>query len=204
MIAHIFQVSYVILLLKLILADLHPNASWNIYYGMYLAAIWILQEKVGISFYFWIIRFVNIQLALYSHVRCNPLNTPWHHWNTPHDNYKFQLWHLQISTMRAHICQVSYVILLLKLILAYLPPRHHGIYIRGCIWQPFWILQEKVEISFYFWIIRLVNSKLALFSHVRCNTAPTPPHDNYKFHIWQWQISTMRAIMRWEYPFISE
>ena len=30
------------------------------------------------------------------------------------------------------------------------PPMHHGIYIMGCIWQPFWILQEKVGISFYF------------------------------------------------------
>ena len=27
---------------------------------------------------------------------------------------------------------------------------HHWIYIMGCIWQPFWILQEKVGISFYF------------------------------------------------------
>ena len=27
---------------------------------------------------------------------------------------------------------------------------HHGIYIMGCIWQLFWILQEKVGISFYF------------------------------------------------------
>ena len=62
--------------------------------------------EVEISFYFWIIRFVNIQLALYSHVRCNPINSPWHPWKTPHDNYKFQLWQLQISTMRAHICQV--------------------------------------------------------------------------------------------------
>ena len=34
-----------------------------------------------------------------------------------------------------------------------LPPKsamHHGIYIMECIWQPFWILQEKVGISFYF------------------------------------------------------
>ena len=30
------------------------------------------------------------------------------------------------------------------------PQMHHGIYIKGCIWQPFWILQEKVGISFYF------------------------------------------------------
>ena len=41
---------------------------------------WFLQEKVGISFYFWIIRIVNSQLALYSHVRLNP---PWHPLNTP-------------------------------------------------------------------------------------------------------------------------
>ena len=46
-----------------------PNASWDIYYGIYLAAI--LD-----SCYLWIIRVVNSQLALYSHVRCNPLNTP--------------------------------------------------------------------------------------------------------------------------------
>ena len=39
---------------------------------------------------------------------------------------------------------------------------HHGIYIMGCIWQPFWIVQEKVGISFYFWIIRVVISQLAL------------------------------------------
>ena len=66
---------------------------------------------------------------------------------------------------------------------------HHGIYIMGCIWQPFCILQEKVGISCYFWIIRIVNSQLAWYSHVRCsplNTAQTPP-------TWQWQISTMRA-----------
>ena len=28
------------------------------------------------------------------------------------------------------------------------PQMHHGIYIMGCIWQPFWILQEKVEFPF--------------------------------------------------------
>ena len=30
------------------------------------------------------------------------------------------------------------------------PQMHHGIYIMGCVWQPFWILQEKVGISCYF------------------------------------------------------
>ena len=56
------------------------------------------------------------------------------------------------------------------------PQMHHGIYIMGCIWQPFWILQEKVGISFYFWIIRVVNSQLALYSYVRCNPLGTPWH----------------------------
>ena len=27
------------------------------------------------------------------------------------------------------------------------PQMHHGIYNMGCIWQPFWILQENVGIS---------------------------------------------------------
>ena len=54
------------------------------------------------------------------------------------------------------------------------PQMHHGIYIMGCIWQPFWILQEKVGISFYFGIIRVVNSQLALYSHVICNPLNTP------------------------------
>ena len=71
---------------------------------------------------------------------------------------------------------------------------HHGIYIMGCIWQSFWILQEKLGISFFFWIIRFVNIQLALYSHVRCkpcwhsqhpqNTQKTPPHDSYKFQQW--------------------
>ena len=71
---------------------------------------------------------------------------------------------------------------------------HHGIYIMGCIWQSFWILQEKLGISFFFWIIRFVNIQLELYSHVRCNphwhsqhpqnTPKTPPHDSYKFQQW--------------------
>ena len=61
------------------------------------------------------------------------------------------------------------------------PQIHHGIYIMGYIWQPFCNLQEKVGISCYFWIIRVVNSQLAWDSHVRCNphntsnTPETPP-----------------------------
>ena len=44
----------------------------------------------------------------------------------------------------------QYVILLLRLILADPLKMIHGIYIMGYIWQPFWILQEKLGISFYF------------------------------------------------------
>ena len=51
---------------------------------------------------------------------------------------------------------------------------HHGIYIMGCIWQSFWILQEKVRISSDFWIIRVVNSQLELYSHVICNPPQHP------------------------------
>ena len=98
-------------------------------------------------------------------------------------------WQLQISTMRAHICQVQYVILLLKLILADLPPQmHHRIYIMGCIWQACWILQEKVGISSYFLIIRVVNSQLALYCHVICNPLDTPQmtitNVNYEGSYW--------------------
>ena len=66
------------------------------------------------------------------------------------------------------------------------PQMHHGIYIIGCIWQPCWILQEKVGISSYFWIIRVVNSLLALYSHVICTPLNTPPkhspNDNTNFN----------------------
>ena len=53
-----------------------PNASWDIYYGMYLAAILDSLRKSGNFLYFWIIRLVNSQLALYIHVRCNPPQHP--------------------------------------------------------------------------------------------------------------------------------
>ena len=57
------------------------------------------KKKVGISFYFWIIRVVICQLTLYSHVRCKPHLTPLKylkqpHETPPHDNFKFQLWEL--------------------------------------------------------------------------------------------------------------
>ena len=51
---------------------------------------------------------------------------------------------------------------------------HHGIYIMGCIWHPFCIPQEKVGISCYFSIIRVVNSQLAWYNHVRCSPLNTP------------------------------
>ena len=87
---------------------------------------------------------------------------------------------------------------------------HHGIYIMGCVWQTFWILQEKLGISFYFCIMRLVNIQLALYSHVRCNhpwhplEIPLTPLHRMTPHSWQLQISIMRAHMRWQFSSISE
>ena len=115
----------------------------------------------------------------------------------PHDNYKFQLWGLIFGRCNS-------VILLLKLILAvHTPPQmHHGIYIMGCIWQPFWILQEKVGISFYFCIIRFRKQSFSIVQSCQMKTLSTPPdtpdtptkhthmivlnfiYDNYKFQLW--------------------
>ena len=73
---------------------------------------------------------------------------------------------------------------------------HHGIYIMQCIWQPFWILQERIGISFNFWIIRLVNNQSEFYSQVRCYPFWHPL--TYLKHpqntpTWQLQISTMKG-----------
>ena len=229
------------------------------HHGIYIMeciwlSFWILQKKVGISFYFWIFRLVNSQLALYSHVRCNPLDTP----NTPEtppkhphmtitnfnyeDSYEvgisFYFWIIRLvntqhctvmsdvthltspgtpnhpqNTPHMTITNFNYEGLYLPGVLCHIvvktdfgkstPQMHHGIYIMVSIWQPFWIIQEMVGISFHFWIIRLVNSQLALYSHVTCNPLNTPniPKNT---PTWQLQISTMRAHMRRQFPFISE
>ena len=99
-----------------------------------------------------------------------------------------QEWQFQISNVKAHIARSTQQIYpppnwhpvlkngnftfpLLDFILADqladLPPTHfsamhHGMYIMGCIWQPLWIPQEKVGIFFYFSIIRVLFSQLAL------------------------------------------
>ena len=39
----------------------------------------------------------------------------------------------------------------------------------------FGFLKKRWEFSSYLWIIRVVNSQLALYSHVRCNSSSTPP-----------------------------
>ena len=64
------------------------NGSWDIYYGIYLAAILDSSRKGG-NFCLFLNNYVSKQsVSIYSHVRCNPLNTL----NTPlHDKYKFQL-----------------------------------------------------------------------------------------------------------------
>ena len=78
--------------------QIYPQMHHGIYImGMYLAAILDSSRKGGNFFYFSIIRLGNSQLALYSYVRCNPLDTP----NTSKTPPK---WQLQISTVRVYIC----------------------------------------------------------------------------------------------------
>ena len=69
------------------------------------------KKKVGIFFYFWIIRVVICQLALYIHIRYKP---PWHPWNnslmTSTDPYRWMAishcyWHLVVNL----ICQYGNV-----------------------------------------------------------------------------------------------
>ena len=161
-----------------------------------MGCIWqpfyILQEKVGISFYFWIIRVLNSQLALYSHVRCNPLDTPQ---KTPHitiTNFNYEG-----SYLPGLICNIVVKADLGRYPGRSIPQMHHWIYIMGCIWQPFCILQEKVGISCFFWIIRIVNSQLTFYSHVICNPLETPENTPK----WQLQISTMRAHI-WQFQYV--
>ena len=102
--------------------------------------------------------------------------TPWHPLNTPHmtiTNFNYEG-----SYLPGLICHMD-----VKADLGRSPGRststpqmHHGRYIMGCFWQPFWILQDKVGISFYFWIIRVVNSQLAWYSHVKCNPLTPSQH----------------------------
>ena len=127
-------------------ADLPPKCImecilWDVFGSHFV----FCKKRQEFSCYFCIIRVINSQLAWYSHVRCNPLNTPK---TLPHDNYKFQLWGLIFV-----ICHI-----VVKVDLGKSPDRctpthpqmHHGINIMGCIWQPFLILQERVGISFLF------------------------------------------------------
>ena len=82
-----------------------------------------------------------------------------------------QEWQFQISIVTAHIGRstgrstpqssidaLNTVTPNLADLPADLPPHnsamHHEMYITGCIWQPLWILQEKVGICFYFSIVR--------------------------------------------------
>ena len=152
----------------------------------------ILQEKVGISCYFWVIRVVNSQLALCSHVRCNPLYTPKYSQNT---QMAIRNFNHEGPYLPGVICNIVVKADLGRSAGRSIPQMHHGIYIMGCILQPFCILQEKVGISCYFWIMRLVNSQLALYNHVRCNPSTPPQHPKIPLKYppkCQLEISTMR------------
>ena len=167
---------------------------WDVF-GSHFA---FFKKKVGICFYFWIIRVVISQLACRVLSDLTPLTLPWHPPNVPKHpqmtitdfNYESpyltsltchmdvwvhigrltgrsiplpieassgQEWQFETSIVTAHIGRSA-----ADLPLQDFTAMHHGMYIMGCIWQPFCILQEKVGICFYFWIIRVVISQLAL------------------------------------------
>ena len=141
--------------------DLHPKCIMGyILWDVFGSHFGFFKKRWKFPLYFWIIRVVNSHFAWYSYVRCNPLNTP----NTPkHPHMTITNFNYENSYVPDVICNV------VKADLGRSPGRctphpqmHHGMYMMGCIWQPFWILQEKVGISCYFWIIRVVNSHLAL------------------------------------------
>ena len=75
------------------------------------------------------------------------------------------------------------------------PQMHHGIYIMGCIWQPYCILQEKVGISYVF--LNNYGSKQSVSIVQSCQiysplTSQTPMKHPQNTPTWQLQISTMR------------
>ena len=163
------------------------NASGIYIMGCILQPFWILQEKVGISSHLWIIRIVLSQLALYSHVRCNPSTPP----DSPkHPQMTITNFNYEGSYLPGLICDI-----VVKADLGrsasrstpHPPPNaswdiYYWIYLAAI-----WILEEKVGISFYFWIIRSVNSTVSIV--VMCDVTPLtalkhPPHDSYKFQLW--------------------
>ena len=73
-----------------------------------------------------------------------------------------------------------------------------------CIWQPFWILQEKVGISFYFWIIMVVNSQhCRVMSDVTPPDTPEtppkhPPNDSNRFQVLELIVSFQGCWTQWQ------
>ena len=110
---------------------------------------------------------VNSQLAWYSHVRCNPHQHP--HMTITNFNYEG-------SYLPGFICHIVVKADLGRSVSRSTPTPKciMGYILWGEIWQPFWILQEKLGISCYFWIIWVINSQLALYRHFRCNPLNTP------------------------------
>ena len=158
----------------------HKIPLWDIYYGMYLAAILDSSRKGG-NFLLFLNNLSSKQPV--SIVESCQMEHPFHmpqitpkdfnsdnqyltsltcnmdvrvHIDTSSGRSPPPYWHLvaKNGNFRFHISRSTG---------RFNPPKfHYGIYITGCIWQPFWILQEKVGIFFYFWIIWVVNSQSAL------------------------------------------
>ena len=137
------------LLLDLV-ADL-PQVHHGIYImGCIWQPFWILQERMGISSYLWIISIVNRQLALFSHVRCSPLDTPNTSKTPPkHPQMTITNFNYEVSYLTGLICNIVVRADLGRSDGRSIPPMHHGIYIMGCIWQLCWFLQERWEFCFF-------------------------------------------------------
>ena len=164
----------------------------QMHHGIHImGCIWqtfcLLQEKVGISCYVSIIRVVNSQLVLYSHVRCNP---PPHPQNTPKWELQFQIWGLIFLGV---ICNIVVKAHLGRSAGRPTPKCIMGYILWDVSGSHVGFFKKRVGISSYFWIIRIVNSQLELYSHVRCNPHWHALHTPKRPHKWPLQISTMRA-----------
>ena len=60
----------------------------------------------------------------------------------------------------------------------------------------FGFFKKRWEFPLYFWTIRLVNSQLALYSHVRCKPPWHPPETPPNTPTWQLQISVWGLYLR--------
>ena len=73
---------------------------WDVFHSHFVFS----KKRWKFPCYFWIIRVVNSQLALYSHVRCNPLHTP----STPpkHPQMTITNFNYEVSYLPGLVCNI--------------------------------------------------------------------------------------------------